>query len=347
MYNKNMLANIRPLIEGMKGHNYALPDCVKYIMEHVGAHEKLDFWTIAAITGDAVAQVYNHNVTTSCEYCISGYLSGPELISHVFGTLGYDHEYAAAGQIAADKARYTRIITEYIDNNVPVIVITNLNDIPAWESDVGTHCLIVGYENCGEILKLLVGDMHTIDYNINEGKLDLVFVGEKRREVGLEEIYKNIIKKMPYWLTLPERNGMFFGAAAYRMWADDIESGRFVNEALPMWENYGVYVCNLATSGGEPTYIFKKLADLNPAYKELALYGERIQTLLPAESPTGGRNLLWIKLDELGGGMDMSVVKATMRDKEKRTKVADALRDYAKRLDEALVLIQESAKIIE
>jgi len=146
---------------------------------------------------------------------------------------------------------------------------------------------------------------------------------------------------MPYWLTLPERNGMYFGAEAYRKWADDIESGRFEDENLPLWENYGVYVCNLATNGGEPTYIFRKLADINPKYAELANIGEKIQKLLPAESPTGGRSLLWIQLDELDGGMDIGKVKMTMRNKENRSKVAAALRDYAERLDQAVDIMLE------
>ena len=345
--NKNMLSEIRPLIDGMKGHNYALPDCIKFIMERVGAHAELDFWNIAAITGDVVAQVYNHNITTSCEYCVSGYLAGPENIAYVFDSLGYGHEYVCAGQIAADITRYAQKIAEYIGRGVPVLVKTNLNDIDAWKSDVGTYCLVVGYENDGRTLTLLVGGTDTIDYELDrENKLDLIFTGEKRCDVPLEEIYKAIIKKMPYWLTLPERGGMYFGAAAYRAWAGDIEAGRFEDESLPLWENYGVYVCNLATSGGEPTYIFKKLADLNPAYKELAEVGEKIQKLLPAETPTGGRSLLWVKLEELNAGMDMGAVKMTMRDKEKRFEAAAVLRDYAGRLDEALVLIREGIKII-
>lgn len=343
----NMLSDIRPLIDGMKGHNYALPDCLKFIFEHIGAHDRLDFWNIAAVTGDTVAQVYNRNMSTRCEYCVTGYLAGPEHIAYVFDALGFAHEYARAHEIAADIPKYSRKIAEYIDKNVPVLVITNINDVDGWHSDVGTHCLVVGYDCGGQILKLLVGGTDIIDYKLDSGcRLDLVFTGEKQRDVTLEDIYKTAIMKMPYFLTLPERGGMCFGAAAYRAWADDIEAARFEAEDYPMWDNYGVYVCNLATNGGESTFIFKKLADLNPAYEELADIGAEIQKLLPAESPTGGRILLWIKLKELGAGMDMEAVKATMRDKAKRSEVAAVLRDYADRLDRALELIRKSAGII-
>lgn len=342
-----MLADIRSLIDGMKGHNYALPDCIKYLFERTGDFEQLDFWNLAALTGDTVAQVYNHNQTTFCEYCVSGFLGGPEYISGVFDMLGYAHEYVTAAQLSGRTAFYTRKITEYIDRGIPVLVKTNIKDIPAWDSDVGTYCLIVGYENDGSIVKLLVCDKTTIDCEIDDNsKLDLIFIGSKQRDVSLEEIYLQTIRKMPYWLTLPERDGMYFGAGAYRIWAGDIEAGRFSDDSIDLWGNYGVYMCNLATNGGELTYIFGKLAQLDPAFSELAVCGERVQKLLPAETPAGGRSRLWIQLEELGGGLDMSAVKLTMTDREKRAKLAAALRDYAERLDQAVTVIEEYINLL-
>jgi hypothetical protein len=178
--------------------------------------------------------------------------------------------------------------------------------------------------------------------------MDLIFIGEKQREVTLEELYLKAIQKMTHWLTLPECGGVFFGAAAFRAWADDIEAGRFGDENLPMWENYGVYVCNLATSGGMPEYIFMKLAEMNQLHLYLAQLGDKIQKLLPNEGYMKGRSLLWIQLEKLGGGMaqngamDHGIFITTMRDKEKRSKVAAALRDYAGRLDQAVELLKEN-----
>jgi len=334
--------NIRPLLDGMKGHNYGLPDCMKFILECVGWGDKPDFWDIAAITGDTVAQVYNHNLTTSCEYCVSGYLAGSEHIKYVFDTLGYSHDYVTADQLNANTDFYIQIITGTIDMGIPVLVKTNLNDIPEWKSDVGTYCLIVGYDNGGQIIKLLFDGTETVDCVLTgKNKMDLIFIGKKRHEVSLERLYLNAIQKMTYWLTLPEHDGVYFGSEAFRAWADDIEAGHFADDDIPMWENYGVYVCNIATSGGESTYLFRKLADMNQSYSYLASLGEKIQKLLPAESPIGGKSLLWMQLEELGGGMDMGEAKITMRNKEKRSKVAAALRDYAERLDRAVELLKE------
>jgi hypothetical protein len=342
------ITNNRELYDGSKGHNFGLPDCVKFILECVGHEEKPDFWDIAAITGDSVAQVYNRNVTTSCEYCVSGYLAGREHIKYVFDTLGYGHEYVTASELNSDNGKYISKILDTINRDIPVLVKTNLNDIPDWNSDVGTYCLIVGFDNGGQTLKLLVGGTETVDCILTgENKIDLIFIGRKQRYVPLEEIYINAVKKMTHWLSLPERGGLFFGSAAFRAWADDIEAGRFADDNLPMWENYGVYVCNLATSGGVPEYIFLKLAEMNPSYDDLAQLGDKIQKLLPNEGYMEGRSLLWIQLEKLGGGMvqdgamDKEIFRATMCDKEKRAKVAAALRDYAGRLDQAIEAMKE------
>jgi len=337
----NQIPDIREVWDGMKGHNYGLPDAIKFIFEKMGRiDEKPDFWDIGAITGDTIAQVYNHNVTTSCEYCISGYLASESYISYVFDTLGYRHEYANMAEIENNMGFYREKIMNFIDKNLPVLIKTNLNDIPEWKSDVGTYALVVGYENDAEILKILVCNSGIINYKIDGGKLDLIFVSERIKEVSLEELYLSVVKKMAYYLTLPEQDGMFFGASAYRVWADDIENGRFEDESIALWENYGVYVCNLATSGNLPTYIFRKLAEMDEKYLSFAWIGKKIQELLPFESPDGtGRSQIWIDLENLNAGLNVD--RQSLCDKEKRMKIAEILRDYAFRLDKVIELLTQ------
>jgi len=59
--------------------------------------------------------------------------------------------------------------------------------MPDWllaGTDMGTHCLIVGYDHGGQVVKLLFDDTETVDYIITgKNKMDLIFVGEKQREV--------------------------------------------------------------------------------------------------------------------------------------------------------------------
>ena len=167
---------------------------------------------------------------------MSGYLAGPAYIADLFDSIGYRHEYATAEQVAGNALFYRKKMTAYIDRGIPVLVQTNLHDIPEWVSDVGTYCLAIGYEDDGRIAKLLVSDKTTIDYAIDDhNRLNFIFCWFQAKEVSLEELYLQILKKMPCWLTLPERDGMYFGAAAYRKWADDIESGRFCDDSLDLW----------------------------------------------------------------------------------------------------------------
>lgn len=193
------ITNNRPLLDGMKGHNFGLPDCMKFILECVGwTDERPNFWDIATITGDTVAPIYNRNPANGCEYCVSGYLAGPEHIGYVFDTLGYAHEYVTAEKLNADNDKYSQKIVEMIDKDIPVLVKTNLNDIPEWKSDVGTHCLIVGYDHGGQIVKLLFDGTETVDCILTgENKMDLIFIGEQQRKVALEELYLKAIQKRP------------------------------------------------------------------------------------------------------------------------------------------------------
>lgn len=94
---------------------------------------------------------------------------------------------------------------------------SNINKVPDWRADVGTYCLIVGYKNDGNTLDLLLYDKLIIEYNLTDkNELDLIFIGDKKRDVSLEDIYLSIIKQMRSRMTLPSHDGMYFGASAYR-----------------------------------------------------------------------------------------------------------------------------------
>jgi len=242
-------------------------------------------------------------------------------------------------------------VADSIGRGLPVIAWTTLEarrrkDVPPWVD----YCLIVGYED--QALQLNIGNkdggafLHKYDTSGEIG-MDLIFVGEKQREFTLEALYLGAAKMMPHWLTLPQRDGMLFGAAAFRAWAGDIEGGRYEDKNANLWNDYGAYVCNLATSPGIPSFVFKKLAEMNPAYaRYLALYDEIIK-IFPACAPDdcvpngSGKDGLWSELERLGGGLYAK--HKAFRSKTRCRKIAAALRDYAGRLDQALALMKEAA----
>jgi hypothetical protein len=49
-------------------------------MERLVEKPEINYHTFAALTGDGLTQVYNKNKTTSCEYCVSGYLKNDNVI---------------------------------------------------------------------------------------------------------------------------------------------------------------------------------------------------------------------------------------------------------------------------
>ena len=225
MPKSNLLAGRRALLDGMQGHNFALPDCLQYLFERTGAFGTLDYWNFAALTGDVCAQVYDRGRADGCEYCVSGYLAGPDYLSRVFGALGYAHTYAGRSDIRRVPDAFARRVAQTVDGGLPVLAVTNLHDIPGWESDVGTYCLVVGYDDGGRTLKLNVSGTDTLDCPLDGGCLDLVFLGERQHEVSEREFLLACLRGLPHWLTLPAVGTKRFGAAAFRAWADDIDEG--------------------------------------------------------------------------------------------------------------------------
>lgn len=337
----NQLSNICGIINGGEGKNYAMPDCMAFLMERLGESSELNYWLFAGITGDGITQVYNSEKTTSCEYCVSGYLAGPEHTAYIFDTIGYDHTYVTAEQINRNKNAHIEKVRTYIDKGLPVIVKTNLNTRPGFNTDVLTYFLYIGYEDNGNILLFIREENATIfKYDTRELiEQDWIFVDEKKQDISVNDMIRKAVYKIPHWLTLAERNGMFFGAQAFSKWADDVKHGRFENEA-DLWANYGVYVVNLATnagnSGNEP-YLIKRFSEIDDSYTDMCKQVMN-QYVMLSNQPYG----IWKALEDLGGGFNVS--HEVMKDKEIRLQIAAKLREAAKCMDEIVTILSENLK---
>ena len=336
----------------MKGHNYELPDCIVYILER-RSREEFDFWDIAALTGDTMAHVYHTKPSTFCGYCVSGYLAGEKYVTSVFDRLGYSSEYVPYERLTSERTVYTKKITESIDSGVPILVKTGLKEffpnprVPENPYDVLTYCLAVGYEISGDEVKLqlLTVDTEELECVIGDGKrVDLIFVGEMERKTTPRDILLLSLRNAAKWLTHPSCGSMFFGFNALRTWAGDIRAGRFTDEKLDCdwWGNWGVYVCNIATSGGQIAALLKKASLSDETYAFLADIAVQVDELFPAENPYGaGRCLLWLKLEEMGVGMDMDSVKKTLSDPKMREQAARTLEDFADRVEKIARIMAE------
>lgn len=336
----NLLPDIRGVLNGGEGKNYRFDDCMAFMMERAGDKLGLNYWLFAGLTGDSLSQVYHRNPSTFCECCVSGYLSGPEYIGYVFDTIGYEHTYVTAQQINANKTMYLQTLMSYIDKGLPVLVRTSLKDTPGISADALTHFLYVGYEEEGKTLQFIYeNDAALCRFDATgEIRQDWIFIGEKKSGGTIEEIVKKAIRKMPCWLTLPEQDGVFFGPAAFRAWAEDIEGGRYDNET-DLWGNYGVYVCNLATNagnGGRGPNIDAQFFLTTPEYRDM---WPKISEQYVKMSNING---VWKALEALGGGFNVTL--DALKDKERRKQIAGKLREAADCLDQVLIVLKANLK---
>ncbi|MDR1261865.1 MAG: hypothetical protein LBK46_00090 [Oscillospiraceae bacterium] len=341
MTTNNKLLNIRGIGDGMQGKNYIFDDIMAFLMERLGRPE-LDYWLFTGVTGDGVAMVYNRKPTTHCEYCVSGFLAGSRYVRSVFEAVGYGCDYITAAQVNMDKAAWLKKLMESIDKGIPVVVKTALSDMPAFPNDVGTYFLCVGYEDGGNALLFVSNSEGSLYKYHAAGKIrqDWIFVGEKVKEFTADEIVRAAAVNMTHWLSFPEKDGVFFGAQAFRAWADDIGSGRYDNES-DMWGNYGVFFCNLATnswanniSDAPHASLLYKLAKLNPEYSDVR---DKVAEQYFRIGNGDGKGGIWNELEGLGGGFNAN--HETLHDN--RAQIAAKLREAAECTDEIVRVLTE------
>ena len=219
----NLIQKIETYCVGERGENFAFDGACEQLMKCV-SEKDFGYWLIAGITGDCYAQVYPKNYFFfNDRYCVSGYniLYDKECADYfegVFNKMGYACTYVPKDKIKANKEMYRQTLISYIDKGVPVIHFQ------------GNFSLLCGYEEHGNILlnRYPCNDQCnkiTLDeaYFSNNETRGWIFIGEKIEEKQLADIYRQAVLEMPKIMTT-ETDKYCFGAGAFRVWADDIES---------------------------------------------------------------------------------------------------------------------------
>ena len=97
--------------------------------------------------------------------------------------------------------------------------------------------VFVGYEENGKKLLYITGNNDQpssvdLDRAIDISEPDFIdkygwlFVGEKKETRNLAEIYRKAILDLPKLMTA-EGDSFYLGAKAFRVWADEIENGKY------------------------------------------------------------------------------------------------------------------------
>jgi AraC-like DNA-binding protein len=233
-----------------QGQNYVFNGCMKFLMECIGENEAYDYWFFATVSGDIYVQVfgtdktYGHNAFSDCKYDYA-------LLKRVFDAVGYDFTYMDAAEWRRDKDKCKAKLMEYIDKGIPII--GKGFDMPSWEFGyTNESSCVVGYENDGECFYRLPEEAtDLIPFTLDdEFPYTFAFIEAKKDTPPIAEVYRNALLNAPRLMQTPSEKNIYFGAEAFRKWADCIEGDfyRTKPEEFHYWMHYGIMICITATN---------------------------------------------------------------------------------------------------
>ena len=366
----NIIPVIHRLVTDEYGENYWFNGCAKYVMECLGEPD-YDYWFFAGVTGDLFTQHYSNtkylgDALTS--YKMDENMGGQpaKFVEELFGKCGYAATYVSYSDLQKNTEMYINTAMAYIDRGIPVIM-------------YGTPLVgvVVGYEDYGKTLLYISGNQNepqrTTVEKLLEGELGegmnfvrcaqtggWIFVGEKKENRDLAALYREAIRDIPKHMSI-KTDGYYFGAAAFRAWADDIENGKFdglmhdinaqdialaqaqmesgkrletPDEQFDHWGHYANYVCVLATNGSCCHDFLKRARKLNPDMKYLKEISKLYKKTADMWNNQKGEDL-----EALGGGFNVTL--EVLQDKEKRSKIAAKIRECAEVMDEVLRVLNQ------
>lgn len=345
-----MIPHVPKVFFNRGGENYHFNSAVRYVMDCIGDMKLADYSLIAGITGDILVQFYL--LKSFHGDSASDYYLGLRKFPSVFDKLGYTAESISIRELQSDKEKCIKKITVSIDNGVPVILYHG-----------GPPGVIVGYEGDGNTLLYLRENMTEPEHldldedffeNADHDTNGWVIIGNKNREVSLKQIYREVIIQLQKLLTM-KTDDYVFGAEAYRMWAHDIENGKYDRINIDFF-NYEVYVLNLATNSGGSQEFLEKAQELNPDFTFLEDVRKqyRITNYLwnsghwikDVHSPEEREEMKQLygdyNLETLGGAFGCTL--ETLQDKEKRALIVKQIRKFADCMDEVVRILNENLK---
>ncbi|MBD5115597.1 MAG: MerR family transcriptional regulator [Ruminococcaceae bacterium] len=332
----NLIPIIHRVITNENGEYYRFNGSAGYVMECLGEKE-FDYPFFAGLTGDVFVQHYKQPFDgdgVTAHYQVNG---DGKFFEEVFEKCGYAATYVFSRDLRKNKEMYLKTLIAYIDKGVPVIS-TGYSEQP--------YGVFVGYEEYGKTLIYISGNNSGLQRiscdKAMECDTDMsgwIFVGEKKEQKNIAEIYREAIYALPRLLTT-DNDKYCFGVSAFRKWADDIESGYYEQikpeefDPLSMYTNF-VYV--LATNGCCCHDFLRRANELNPdmTYLEnISLLYKRTADIWHDDGPND--------LEALGGGFNITL--EALQTPEKRKKIASRIRECGDIIEEVVRILNENIK---
>ena len=310
--------HFHPLLDKMKGQNYAFNGCMALLMEYIGESKDYDYWFFSDVSGDSFTQVYGQDLS-KWHQCLSQVCFDEHLIKRVFDACGYDYTFVSPESFSANREKYIKKVVSHIDRDLPVIVKGFSIPFNGKLYPVEEISCIVGYENDGEVLLFLPDTSDVPIPFALDIPYTLVFSEEKKKAPTLPEVYRQVITNISLLNLAPPRNGISFGVHAFLDWADALESGKFDDvhvDDLDNWPHYGAYLCIVATNTYHPHFL-NKAKELCPDIKELSAIDTVIKKMREHINEFMG----------LEGGFGMEEYK--LKDRELMNPICEMIRKYA------------------
>lgn len=308
-----------------KGENYPFSACMSKLMACLGGDESLYTYNFfAGLSGDDFVMCYGDN--GKFNDCLSVCCEPETFFRRTFGQIGLAYEYLPSEIWTKNINQTWEKICRLIDKGIPVLM--------KGEGVGGdrNYRLLLGYDQEGPVIFACGGDMSSEEaFPLTQTPFSLIFIEQLPAIEDLAAAYRAAILALPGLMEQKPCGGVWFGAAAYQKWADDLENGRYdrcSHENFDGWRDWDIYLCNLATNAGHGWDFIARAYVHNPDML-------KILQLIPLLERNNG---VWNRLEELGFGFGIQLDR--LQDAEKRPEAVRLIRSLAKASEEMVSLFK-------
>ena len=220
----NKIAGIRKLWRDDVAENFFLEGCFTAVVKAAGGAPEYDYLFFLTVGGTIFTQHYGQG----CDGLAS--LLGHRIVPHLFKQCGYTYLYIDRATLDSEPALTLDAIKTAIDKGIPVMSwgVANL-PLRKGSENHKPWCNIGGYGEDGVLYVNAYPQDESMDtdgyFTVKNGLASsdgLYILLEKTDAPSVRDVYREAVRSIPAFLSLPPYRGASFGAQAYTDWADTL-----------------------------------------------------------------------------------------------------------------------------
>ncbi len=313
------------------GENFTFSACMKQLMECLGGNRELyTYGFFAGLSGDDFVMCYGGD-NGQYNDCVSACEETDTFLRRTLGRIGLPFSFVPSKTWREDMENIKIRIRKFIDKGIPILV--------KGEEKDKSYSLLFAYDQDGEVFTTTCGaseagtpsGLQETSYILGLNNLSFIFIDSLPHIEDLALVYRESILQLPDLMRGRAEPGVTFGADAYINWANDLLGGRYAGctaESFRKWEDWSIYICNLATNARHGWDFIAK------AY----VYNPDLPNILHLIALLDRNEEVWDYLEDLGFGFN---IKAdAFGDKEKCALAANAILKLAKTNEDIIRLFE-------